>query len=228
MRLAAAISGDLRKQVSKEWREAGKAIRSGLREAGKGLQADLKRDANAAGLGKLAKVWRVRVYGGRRGPWESSALVYPKGGERTRGALWAFEHGATIRAERGRYLLVPTNFNRKGGRRGGRVLYQPDELKDSFVKKTRGGHLLMFARVAHAQAKVRGSVRDRAYVNERLLGSGRVKRTREILKAGAVPMFILVPQIRVTKRLNIAGLARRWEAKLPALILKHWGEANGR
>lgn len=227
MRIGAAIKGDLRKQVSKEWREAGRAIRKGLREAGKGLQADLRKDAEVAGLGKLARAWRVRVYGGKRGPWESAALVYPKGGERTRGALWAFEHGATIRATNSRYLLIPTGFNRKGGRRGGRVLYQPSELTDSFVQRTKNGHLLLFARVGHAQTKVKGRVRDRAYVNERLLGSGRVRRTKEILKAGAVPMFVLVPQIRVTKRLNMAAIVRRWEARLPSLVVKHWRDGNG-
>ncbi len=228
MRLEAALTGDLRKHIGKEWRKAGRAIRSGLREAANGIKADLRADAEAADLGRLAKVWRVRVYGGKRGPWESSALIFPKGGERTRGALWAFEHGATIRSTNARYLLVPTAFNRKGGRRGGKVLYKADELKDTFVQRSKGGNLLMFARVAKAQQKVKGRVRDRAYVGDRLLGGGRVKRTEKILQAGAVPMFVLVPQIRVTKRLNRAGIVRKWELRVPALIIKRWNEDDGR
>jgi hypothetical protein len=226
--LAAALQGDLRKVMSSEWKTAGRAIRAGLREAGKGLQADLRRDAESAGLPHLGKVWRVRVYRGKRGPAESAALVYPKGGDRTRGALWAFENGATIRAEQGRYMLIPTQFNRKSGRRGGRVLFEPSELQGSFVRRSRDGTLLLFARVSHAQSLVRGKVRDRAYVNDRMVGSGRVKRTREILEKGAVPMFVLVPQIRVRKRLDIAGMRRRWEGRTAELIVKHWRNASGR
>lgn len=227
MRLGAAITGDLRKVVAGQWREAGRAIRAGLREAANGLRDDLRRDAEGAGLGRLGRVWRARVYGGRRGPWESAALVYPKGGERTRGALAAFEDGAVVRATKARYLLIPTGFNRAGGRRGGRVLYQPKDLKDSFVQRTRGGDLLLFARVGHAQARVKGRVRDRAFVNDRLLAGGRARRTRDILQAGVVPMFLLVPQIRVRKRLNIAAITRRWEARLGELIVKHWRAGNG-
>ena len=230
MRLSAAIKGDLRKQIADEWRTAGRAIRAGLREGGKGLQSDLKRDAQLAGLGKLSKVWRVRVFRGRSGPTDSFAFVYPKGGDRTRGAIWALDTGTTIRAKNARYLTIPTNFNRKGGKRGGKVLYQINQLHDTFVQKTREGHLLLFARVGRAQVKnaKTGRVQDRAYVNSQLLGSGRVKRTREILKYGAVPMFILVPQVRVSKRTNIDALVTRWQARLPALIVKHWNSTNAR
>ncbi|MDJ0685396.1 MAG: DUF6441 family protein [Alphaproteobacteria bacterium] len=228
MRLGAAVMGDLRKQVAAEWRAAGRAIRAGLRESGRGLQADLRKDGERAGLGKLARVWRVRVYGGRRGPWESSALIYPKGGERTRSALAAFEEGGVIRAKSGRYLAIPTLFNRKGGRRGGRVLYQPSEMTDSFVQRSKRGRLLVFARVGRAQAMVRGRVRDRAFVNSSLLGSGRVRRTREILNAGVVPMFVLLRQVRVRKRLNRADIVRRWRSRAPAVIVKHWRERDGR
>jgi hypothetical protein len=230
MRLTAAIKGDLRKQVANEWRVAGRAIRKGLREAGKGLQADLKRDAKGAGLGKLGNVWKVRVYQGRGGPTDSFAFVYPKGGERTRGAIWALDTGTTVRAKNGRYLTIPTNFNRKGGKRGGKVIYAIDQLHDTFVQKTREGHLLLFARVGRAQIKnaKTGRVQDRAFVNSQLLGSGRIKRTQEILKYGAVPMFILVPQVRISKRTNIDAMVSRWQARLPELIVKHWNNTNAR
>jgi len=225
--MSAAIKGDLRKFVADEWRQAGRAIRAGLREGGRGLRDGIVADARGAGLGKLAKVWRVRVYGGRRGPWESTAFIYPRGGERTRGALWAFEHGATIRSTGSRYLLIPTSFNRKGGKVNGKVLYQPGDLQGTFVQKSKDGSLLLFAKVGRAQAVVGGRVRDRAYVNDQLLGSGRVGRTKKILEAGAVPMFVLVPQTRINKRTNISSLSRKWEARLPELILKNWRVSDG-
>lgn len=229
MRLQAAITGDLRKVVANQWRRGGAAIRAGLREAGKGLQADLRADASSAGLGRLSKVWRMRTYRGRQGPWESSVLVYPKGGERTRGALAALEHGATIRAKQKRFLAIPTNFNRRGGRRGGKVLFQPGELQGAFTKKSSNGNLLLFAPVRQAGKRLAsGNVRKLAFVETQLLGSGRVKRTEKILQARAVPMFVLVPQVRIRKRLNIRGTAEKWRGQVGLLIVKHWRRQNAR
>ena len=42
----------------------------------------------------------------------------------------------------------------------------------------------------------------------------------------AVPIFILVPQVTVKKRLDVAGAAARWQARLPELVLRHWRAAS--
>lgn len=227
MRLGAALQGDLRRIVAAEWRAGGKAIRGGLRDAAVGLRGDLRRDAENAGLDRLGKVWRHKVYGGRGGPWDAAAIVYPKGGERTRGAIYAYEHGATIRARKGRYLLIPTGFNLSGGRRGQRVLYRPEELENSFVRRSRNGNLFLWVRVQHAQRLRKGRVQDLAYVNTHLLGSGRVRRSRDILERGAVPMFLLLPRVTVQKKLNIAWMTERWRRRLPYLIVRKWNRQGG-
>ena len=228
MRLDLHVVGDIRRILNEDWKAGRKAIRSGIRDTSRGLRDDLRADGAAAGLGKLARVWRTRLYRGRGGAWDSVGFVYPKGGERTRGALWALEYGAIIRPKNARYLLIPTQFNRKRGRRGGKVLYRPEELQDSFVQKSKGGSLLLFARVGHAQTRSNGRVRDRAFVNSQMLGSGRAKRTRDILGYGVVPMFVLVPQVTIRKRLNIRQLTEKWEAKLGYFILRNWDKDNGR
>ena len=225
MRLQAAISGDLRKIVEQELRSAQAAVVSGLREAGKGLRDELKAHTADADLGGLGRAWTVRVYRGRSA-LSAAALIYPKG-RAAREALWAFEHGATIRPVNGRYLAIPTQFNRRRGRRGGRVIYRPEELQDTFVARGPGGDLLLFARLQHAQRKVNGSVRDLAAVNSHVLGSGRKKRTAKLLGYGVVPMFILKPQVRLSKRLDVAGIARKWESRTADIILKRWKRAGG-
>jgi hypothetical protein len=37
-----------------------------------------------------------------------------------------------------------------------------------------------------------------------------------------VPLFILVPQVTVGKRLDVDGAAQKWIAELPHLIVRHW------
>ncbi|WP_316979967.1 DUF6441 family protein [Shumkonia mesophila] len=226
MRLEAAIAGDLRKIMREEIEGARKAVVAGLRQAGTELRDNLKSHTQEAGLGALGRAWAVKVYRGRSA-FSSAALVYPKG-RGARAALWALEHGETIRPVNGRYLAIPTQFNRRLGRRGGRVIYRPAELKDSFVARGPGGDLLLFARLQHAQRKTQGgTIRELAAVNTHILGSGRARRTRELLRHGVVPMFILKPQVRIEKRLDIAGVAARAADRAAELILLRWNEATG-
>ena len=37
-----------------------------------------------------------------------------------------------------------------------------------------------------------------------------------------VPLFVLVPQVMVRKRLDIDGAALKWIMGLPQLVLQHW------
>jgi hypothetical protein len=37
-----------------------------------------------------------------------------------------------------------------------------------------------------------------------------------------VPIFILVPQVRVRKRLDVDGAAQKWIRALPQLVLRAW------
>ncbi|MBX6324390.1 MAG: hypothetical protein IRY94_21465, partial [Rhodospirillaceae bacterium] len=39
-----------------------------------------------------------------------------------------------------------------------------------------------------------------------------------------VPIFILVLQVTVKKRLDVAGAAARWQARLPELVRRAWRE----
>ena len=41
-----------------------------------------------------------------------------------------------------------------------------------------------------------------------------------------VPVFILVPQVTVKKRLDVDGAAQRWIGELPRLVLRAWPETG--
>lgn len=226
MRIAAAIQGDLERIMKAEVRGAERAVTKALREGGRGLRDDLRRHTKDADLGKLARAWAVRTYR-NKGPLTAASFVYPKG-RAARRQLAAFDQGVTIRPTRGRYLAIPTQYNRRYGLRGGPVIYQPDELTGAFVIRSKEGHLLLMAKVGRAQVRSRGKVRDRAYINSHLLGSGRAKRTANILKHGAVPMFILKPQVRIEKRIDIGTIADSWADRTARLVVSHWNAEDGR
>jgi hypothetical protein len=38
-----------------------------------------------------------------------------------------------------------------------------------------------------------------------------------------VPIFILVPQVTIKKRLDVDGAANKWISTLPGLVVKNWG-----
>jgi hypothetical protein len=40
-----------------------------------------------------------------------------------------------------------------------------------------------------------------------------------------VPLFILVPQVSVKKRLDVNGAGEKWIRMLPQLVLRHWFES---
>lgn len=223
MRLDAALTGDLRALLQAEADAIRTAEKQALRTVAKTSLQKVRAATKTAGLGKLAKRWRSAVYTRKSGT--TVAVLYGKG-ERSRQIIAAFEEGATIRPTTGKYLAIPTQWNRKGGRRNGKALYQPNEIQGAFVRRNDAGHLLMFAPIQAASRRVKGKVRSQAYVNSHLLGSGRVKRTAEIMKYGAVPMFTLVEQIRISKKTNIQGMASKFADDLMEEFIRELNDGD--
>jgi len=219
MRLA--VFGSLRTHLRAEAKIARKAMIQTLREAARDLTAELKADTSR-GLGRrVGRKWKFRVFSNGRRTADMAALIYPAGGPRLRQMLGAHEKGAVIRAQNGRYLAIPTLFNRAGGRRGGKVLFQPRELHESFVQRSRNGNLLIFAPVRQAQRLRRGQVQSLAVASNQVLGSGRRKRTEALLAARAVPMFVLKRFVRVPGgRLRTSQIVERIGAGLPVRFVE--------
>ena len=57
-------------------------------------------------------------------------------------------------------------------------------------------------------------------------GFGKARETalRTGRRLTTVPMFILVPQVTVRKRLDVAAAADKWIAELPRLVVRNWRE----
>ena len=85
----------------------------------------------------------------------------------------------------------------------------------------------MASRIDQAFARIRAERRP-GLVTFATAGDPDLPRSAEILKHGAVPMFILKPQVRIPKRINVAAIAQRWEARVAGLVLDYWQAEMGR
>jgi hypothetical protein len=49
-----------------------------------------------------------------------------------------------------------------------------------------------------------------------------------MLRKGMVPMFLLLPQVKLTKRLDVASAATRAGARVPRRFVQLWQAETGR
>ncbi len=66
---------------------------------------------------------------------------------------------------------------------------------------------------------MRLSKRGRAVAN---IGRRRGAAYTRLSGRTTVPLFILVSQVTVRKRLDVDGAAQKWIAALPQLVLRNW------
>ena len=122
----------------------------------------------------------------------------------------AHDAGPLIRSQEGFWLAIPTEAAGRG-LRGGKIT--PGEwerrrgLRLRFVYRRRGPSLL---------------VADRARINTR----GRAVASRSKTRRGQVtaPIFLLVPQVKLRKRLDLDRDAERVQGRVPGLIVTNWVE----
>ena len=216
MRLEAALQGDLRKFLAEELKLGEAAVSEGIREATEGLKLDLRQQIIGAGLGqRLANTWRGEVYPKGKNSLRAAGFIFSK----APGIVRAYEEGAVIRSKNGTWLAIPTPAAGKYG--DGRQKMTPGlwermhGARLKFVYRRRGPSLLV-AENQRARSGKRGGF---AKASDTALKSGR--------GLASVPMFILVPQISIRKRLDVSGAAEKWLAALPGLVIRNWRESTG-
>ena len=113
MKLAAAISGDLRKIMAEEIKAAEDAVTAAMRQAADGLKADLRRQVTEAGMGqRLANTWRAELYPKGRKSIKAAGFVFT----RAPTIIRAFDQGAVIKSKHGFWLAIPTPAAGTGAR----------------------------------------------------------------------------------------------------------------
>jgi Family of unknown function (DUF6441) len=209
MKFVAAIARSLQADIQAELRDIERAVATGTRNAGRSLRTELRRQVTSAGLGqRLANSWRDRHYPNRK--IDAASLVYTKAPQIIR----AFDEGAVIRSRRGRFLAIPTENAPRKGADGGRI--SPSNIPEHrfgplrFVPRPTGPSLLVVDGLRASYSRQTGEIRGFRRATERARRSGQGLTT--------VVMFLLVPQVKLRKRLDVAQPAERWSGQLPALI----------
>ena len=185
------------------------------------LKQDWREQIEAARLGpRLARTVRSRVYPQGQDSVDAAGLVWTKAPR----IIDAYARGATIVARNGgRFLAIPTeDVPRK---RQGNAL-TPEEVEArfgrglQFISPSDGGFWTpSIRRNGVAFLVLKGLRVRRATGRWRNASASELRRRKE---TSAVVMFILVPKVQVSKRLDLDALARAAEARHPDLLNKHW------
>ena len=208
MKLKLEISPDLAALMQAEIAAGEKAVTTAMREAGTSLKSAWRGQISVAGLGtRLGNSIRL--------------ATYPKGGESLNAAalVWsnapvivsAHDAGPLIRSRNGFWLAIPTPAAGKSTR-GGRIT--PGEwerrtgLRLRFIYRRRGPSLLV--------AEGRLNSKGRAVASRSKTGRGVV----------TAPIFLLVPQVKLHKRLDLARDAERAIDGVPGRIVAGWAKTR--
>jgi hypothetical protein len=213
MRLQAAIQGDLNALLKAELGAAERAVTAGIRAGTDGLKTELRSQVTSAGLGtRLANTWRGELYPKGRPSIGAAGYVWSK----APGLVRLYAEGAVIRSKQGLFLAIPTPA---AGRFGdGRKKITPGSwerihgLRPRFVYRRCSPSLLV-------ADNARLTKRGRAAAN---IGRSKGAAFTRLSGRTTVPIFILVPQVRVRKRLDVDGAAQKWIRALPQLVLRAW------
>jgi hypothetical protein len=235
MKIAASIVKDLSTILQEEVRAGEIAVTRAIKAETERLKTELRQQVTAA-FGErsrgIANAWRSRVFPQTGESLRAAGIVWTK----VPNIVDAFERGVTIRARNGKYLAIPTGFNRQGGRRGARPRVTPQQMVDSkqaFVRPFKNGRGLVWClpvrqgeRVGRRRAPlIAGGIA--AVATGRRKGAAAWQQS--LLAQGFVPMFLLLPEVRLNKRLDVRKAANEALARLPSTITREWRteERNG-
>lgn len=201
MRLIAAVEQNLPEWAERNVDLWANAVTQGVAETAKAVQGSWRAQIAAASLGKrLAGTVRQEVFPRGQASPNAAALVWTKAPE----IIGAHERGALIRSQNGFYLAIPTEAAGRGSR-GARLT--PGEWE------ARRGVRLRFV---YREGRPSLLVADGARVNAR--GLGVASRSKTGRGVATVPIFVLLPQVRLKKRLDLMGAARDGALSLPSRI----------
>lgn len=212
MKMIAKIAKSIAKDMEKEFVAITGAIQAGTKEAAEGLKNDLRQQVTSAGMGtKLANAWRSKVYDNKG--YNPAGLVYTRAPK----IIEAFDKGVLIKPKAGGvWLAIPTVTAPKRGTDGKRLtpLNFPEAKfgKLEFVYRDKGPSFLVVHNVRASYSRKTGQLRGFRKASETALRTGK--------GLSSAIMFILIRQVKLEKRFDVATAAKIWGEKLPNMIDK--------
>lgn len=204
MRIGLTVRGDIRPIMAAEYLAGEKAVTTAMRLAGLAVKTGWRAQVTGAGLGtKLANSIRAETYPKGTDSMNAASLIWTKAPK----LIGAFNAGPIIRARDGFWLAIPTKaagFGRYGRKMTPKIWEQRHGIKLRYVSPHRATHLL---------------VADGTRLNSR--GSARRQAGRKNPGFSSV-IFILVPQVKLAKRLDFDAVTQRVTAGLGSQIVANW------
>ena len=204
MKLKLEINPDIVAMMQAEVLVGERAVTAAMRQAGSDLKSDWRGQITGAGLGqRLARSIRNKTYPERGESLDAAAFIWSNAPK----IIHAHDKGVLIRSKNGFYLAIPTEAAGKG--RGGARL-TPGEwerrrgMRLRFIYRRTGPSLLV--------AEARLNSRSQAAVSRSKTGRGLT----------TVPIFLLVPQVKLRKRLDLSRDAEKVADRVPGLIAEKW------
>lgn len=208
MNLDLSITGEIATAMRSEILAGEKAVTAAIKAASTDLKDKWRTQIRRAGLGtRLANTIRAQTYPKVGESLEAAALVWSNAPQ----IISAHDTGPLIRSKSGFWLAIPTPSAGKGVR--GKAL-SPGEwekrrgLKLRFVYRRSGPSLL----VADGRLNSRGL--------------GVASRSKTGRGQSTVPIFLLVPQVKLSKRLSLAQDQAAALASVPQRIVGTWIETR--
>ncbi len=166
----------------------------------------------------MARTWRSAAYPKTGDSKDAAGVVWSKAPQIIR----TFDQGVVIRSNNGFWLAIPTENAPKKGVGGKRV--SPSNFPEHrfgklrFVKRNNRLALLVVEAVGFSKktGRVTRVRKGGAYTKTGRLKSG----------TGSAVMFILVPQIKMPKRLDVEREARKWHSRLLKNIDRNLSRAD--
>jgi hypothetical protein len=204
MRLKLDITPDLVAMLAEEIKAGEQAVSKAVSEAGISVKTSWRAQITGAGLGqRLANTIRSEQFPKGRPSLNAAAVIWSKAPV----IIGAHDTGPLIRSKAAFWLAIPTAAAGKSSR-GGRITPSEWErrsgLRLRFVYRRTGPSLLV--------AEGRLNTKGRAVASKSKTGRG----------VATVPIFLLVPQVKLRKRLDLARDAERAHEAVPGLIIANW------
>lgn len=208
MRLGGEVTPNIKDLMEQEFLAGEKAVTMTMVRAGASLKNAWRAQIIGAGLGaRLARSIRSAAYPKVGESMNAAALVWSNAPV----IIGAHEQGPLIRSKNGLWLAIPTPAAGKS-LRGGRITPVEWERRRGarlrFIYRRRGPSLLI--------AESRLNSKGLAVASKSKTGRG----------VASVVVFLLVPQIRLKRRLNLIEEAQRTIDAVPDQIILNWDKAD--
>jgi hypothetical protein len=210
MRLRIDIHPDIIALIQAEIAAGEKAVSGAMREAGTSLKSAWRGQITGAGLGtRLGNSIRLASFPRSGDSLNAAALVWSNAPV----IIGAHDTGPLIRSKNGFWLAIPTaaaGKSSKGGRTTPGEWERRTGLRLVFIYRRRGPSLLV--------AEGRLNSTGRAVASRSKTGRG----------VATVPIFLLVPQVKLRKRLDLARDAEHAVDSVSGRIVANWDKTMSR